>query len=206
MTDRQYYRWRRLTDSERNKVLTERRSLQRPWHSPPHGECDSQTYLITAACYEHSAVIGENVARMQQFSMSLLATCEGAGSRIYSWVVLPNHYHVLLANNEVRSLLRSLGQLHGQTSYQWNGQDGSRGRKVWFNATETGIRSERHFWATHLYVLNNPVKHRYVERWQDWPFSNAAEWLEKVGRDRAVAIWKEFPIDAYGADWDPPDL
>jgi putative transposase len=99
-----------------------------------------------------------------------------------------------------------LGRLHGRTSFQWNGEEGNRGRKVWFNATETGIKSERHFWSSLLYVMNNAVKHGYVERWQDWPYSNAADWLDSVGRDEAVRIWREFPIDDFGRDWDPPDL
>jgi putative transposase len=71
---------------------------------------------------------------------------------------------------------------------------------------ETGIRSDRHFWSSLIYVMHNPVKHRYVRRWQDWPFSNAAEWLESTGRDEAVLLWNEFPIDDFGRDWDPPDL
>jgi putative transposase len=204
--DRNYYRWRRLTPADRESVLSERRTQQRPWHSPHHVASASGLYLLTAACYEHAPIIGHSLERMSEFSSSLLKVCENNGTRTYSWVVLPNHYHVLLSTTDVHSLLRSLGQFHGRTSFAWNGEDNKRGRQIWCRAAETGIRSERHFWATHLYVLNNPVKHRYVPRWQEWPFSSAAEWLGEIGRERAVAMWREFPIDDYGADWDPPEL
>jgi putative transposase len=54
--------------------------------------------------------------------------------------------------------------------------------------------------------LHNAVRHGYVTRWTDWPYGNAREYLETVGRDKATHIWNEFPILDYGKDWDPPEL
>ncbi len=68
------------------------------------------------------------------------------------------------------------------------------------------MRSERHFWATLNYVHNNPVRHGYVERCQDWPFSSAREFLEQMGRKEAERIWREYPVLNYGEGWDDPDL
>jgi putative transposase len=55
-------------------------------------------------------------------------------------------------------------------------------------------------------VLNNAVRHGYVDKWQDWAYCNAREWLDEVGRERAEQLWQEFPIDRYGDEWDPPDM
>ncbi|MDP6507312.1 MAG: hypothetical protein QF886_27030, partial [Planctomycetota bacterium] len=104
--------------------------------------------------------------------------------------------------DEVKALLTRLGQLHGRTSFQWNGEENQRGRKTWFRAVETVMKSERHFWVTFNYIHNNPVKHEYVEKWQDWPFSSANIWLEKLGRTRMRGIWREYPPLDYGEDWD----
>lgn len=52
------------------------------------------------------------------------------------------------------------------------------------------------------YVHHNPVKHRLVERWQDWPWSSAVEVLEHIGEEEARRIWKRYPICDYGKDWD----
>ncbi len=64
------------------------------------------------------------------------------------------------------------------------------------------MRSERHFWATLNYIHNNSVKHGYVKRWQDWPFSSAKQFIEKYGRERTLEIWKEYPVLEYGVGWD----
>jgi putative transposase len=195
-----------MSDEERQAALADRRRHFRPWHSPPHLESESGLYLVTGSCFEHHPIIGQSWSRMGDFSDTLCETFEAARMSNYAWAILPNHYHALVKAAEVSTLIRSLGHMHGRTSFSWNGEDNCRDRQVWFNLVERSIRTERHFWASLIYVLNNPVKHGYVERWPDWPFSNAAEWLESVGRDEALRIWKEFPIDDYGQEWDPPDL
>jgi putative transposase len=126
--------------------------------------------------------------------------------RIFAWNVLPNHYHALVRTTDVKALLKGLGQMHGRTSFQWNGEEQRRGRQVWHNAAETAMKSEGHFWATFNYVLHNAVHHGYVQRWQDWPWSNAAEYLAAVGADAAESVWKAYPILDYGKGWDAPEL
>jgi len=203
--DREMYRWRNLTPEQRERVLAYRKDNRLPWHSPPHFEAESQTYLLTAACYEHVSIIGKNPERMEEFESSLLETLQQAQT-VHAWVVLPNHYHALVRAAKVKELLKAIGLLHGRTSYQWNGEDNRRGRKVWFNCVETAMKSDRHFWATLNYVLNNAVHHGYVERWQDWPYSNAAQYLEEIGRDEVLRRWREYPVLDYGKDWDAPSL
>ena len=204
--DRQHYRWRQMTEAQRTATMAHRREYRLPQHSPPHYDSESGLYLVTAACFEHHSIIGQSMERLAAFEKSLLETCVSCDWSVFAWIVLPNHYHLLLRSGDAKALVGSLGLLHGRTSYEWNREEDHRGRKVWFNAVETGIKSERHFWAALLYVLNNAVKHRYVERWQDWPFSNACEWLMSVGREQALRIWKEYPIADFGREWDPPDL
>lgn len=131
---------------------------------------------------------------MQDFSRDSFKILENFCDEIYAWCVLPNHYHVVVLTRKLSDLLSDIGQLHGRTSFNWNGEDAARGRKVWFNCVETTMKSYRHFWATLNYVHNNPVHHRYVKQWQDWPFSSGAEFLKKVGRERATEIWNEYPI------------
>ena len=70
------------------------------------------------------------------------------------------------------------------------------------NGFERKIKSERHFYASLNYVLNNAVHHGYVENWQDWVWSNAKQYLEKTGREKAVKIWLAYPILDYGKKWD----
>src|SRR5262249_16938894 len=150
--ERLMYRWRRMTATQREQVLASRKQERLPWHSPPHYVSDTGFYLITAACYEHRPVIGHSCERMTDFESRLLRTIREHAQAIFAWTVLPNHYHVLTQTNQARHMLLQLGQLHGRTSYLWNGEERSRGRKVWCNAAETAMKSERHYWATLLYV------------------------------------------------------
>ena len=200
------YLWRKLNEKQREELLEFRRFNDRPWHSPDHRESQNGRYLLTAACYEHHPIIGVNPKRLSELSEGLLKTMEVTCEKIYAWCVLPNHYHALVLTRTLAELLHDIGQLHGRTSFAWNGQDGQRGRKVWFNCVETAMKSDRHFWATLNYVHHNPVHHRYVRQWQDWPFSSGAAFLQQTGRERAAELWKEYPIDEYGKGWDTPEM
>jgi putative transposase len=204
--DRPMYRWRELTSDQRQQTLDYRRSNRLPWHSPPHYQADTAYYLITAACYEHRHVLGVSDARMRAFEQQLVGTFTAHTLSLFAWNVLPNHYHALVAVLDVKRLLHVLGQLHGRTAYDWNGEDVRRGRKVWCNAAETAMNSEGHFWASLNYVLHNAVRHGYVPRWQEWPYSNAEQYLAQVGRELALRRWRAYPLFDYGNDWDPPDF
>jgi putative transposase len=52
------------------------------------------------------------------------------------------------------------------------------------------------------YIHHNPVKHGYVRRWEAWPFSSAAEFIEKEGRERALELWTKHPVGETGKGWD----
>jgi putative transposase len=198
-----FYYWRRLDPEQRAEVLAERQRQPRPWHGPPHSTAAGQ-YLMTAACFEHQSYIGKDSSRMAEFEAELLDTVAAHASQVNAWVVLPNHYHVLVATNDLRGLFGAIGQLHGRTSFRWNGQDNSRRRQVWHRCVETAIKSEGHYWASLNYVLHNPVRHGYVTKWTEWPYSSATRYLEEMGREEAVRIFRCYPILDYGKDWDPP--
>lgn len=196
------YNWRKMTPEMKAQALESRRLRKLPWHSPPHLDLGYCEYLITAACYEHMPVLGKNTDRMAECEAAILAVCQQFSSETFAWCVLPNHYHVLLRTDHIKALCRDLGKFHGRSSFAWNGEDGKKGRRVWFNCFERSMRSDRHFWATLNYVHHNPVHHGYVTHWQDWPYSSAAEFLAQVGREKASEIWHAYPIMDYGKKWD----
>jgi len=174
-----------------------------PWHSPPHLDFTGlHQYLISSSCYEHALIIGKDAQRMTGCEASVLETCRGLSSDIYAWCILPNHYHVLLRTEQIKELRLELGQFHGRSAFEWNGEDDCRGRKVWYNCFERFIKSERHFWATLNYVHHNPVHHGYTKNWEDWPWSSARAFLERLGREKAKEIWLRYPILDYGKKWD----
>jgi putative transposase len=200
------YKWRLLSERERNELLEWRKSRGHPWHSPPHRAGSTSVYHLSASCYEHKPHIGASIQRMRDFCERLLTTLADSTSVLYAWCVVPNHYHALVRTPDVLKTIRALGELHGRTSYDWNAEDGTRGRKVWYRCVERNIRGERHRMATMNYVHNNAVHHGYVETWHEWPFGSAQEYLEKLGYAKAREIWKEYPILEFGKGWDDSSL
>ena len=68
------------------------------------------------------------------------------------------------------------------------------------------MRSDEHVQATLNYIHHNPVHHGYVERWQEWPYSSAAIYLQAVGMAEAERRWKAYPVLDYGKGWDDPEM
>lgn len=140
--------------------------------------------------------------RLAWFERQLLDTLNGIGAPCAAWCVLPNHYHVLVQIADMKSFGREIGRLHGRTSFQINREDSARGRRVWYDYEDRCMRSEAHYWTTVNYIHNNPVKHGYVRRWQEWPFSSVHAYLEAKGRDWMVDLWLSYPVLSYGDKWD----
>ncbi|MGZ0708344.1 transposase [Coraliomargarita sp. W4R53] len=196
------YDWRKMCEAERQAVFSQRQLRGGSWRRPPVWNLGGTRYMITAACFEHVSYIGNSIERISGFETSLLTEIDPYVSCIYAHAILPNHYHVLLETNDIGKLRIELGKFHGRTSFNWNKEDGTQGRKVFHGSAETAMKSERHFQATLNYIHNNPVKHGYVDKWQDWPYSSAAQYLAAVGKEEAAQHWLEYPIDRYGEDWD----
>lgn len=196
------YRWRHLSPEDQVSLLEWRRKLNRPWHSPPHFTKSSGWFHLTAACFEHECIVGNSNDRMKEFCGELLQCMDQTCTSVSAWCVLPNHYHVLVEVSDLKVVLRSLARLHGRSAHSWNGADATRGRKVWCAAADRWIRNEGHFWATLNYIHHNPVKHGWAQRWQDWPFGSATDYLRSVGREKAKNIWGQYPVLDYGRGWD----
>ena len=196
------YDWRRMTDRERADALASRRAREHPWHAPPTSRRGDSFYHITSACFEHAPILGRSPERLTEFEAEVLTSLEQAGMRARAWCFLPNHYHLLVELDDAAPVKRLLGRAHGRSSCRWNREEGRTGRKVWYKAADRYMRGERHFWATINYIHNNPVKHGYVKRWQDWPWSSAAGFLKEVGHAEGERIWREFPVLDYGKGWD----
>jgi REP-associated tyrosine transposase len=152
------YVWRQLTLRQRKELLEWRKMRGHPWHSPPHRlNFGRLRFLISAACYEHRHYIVHCLRRFDHFAGDLLAVLAAHANQSFAWCVLPNHYHALVAAEDIKRLIHQLGRLHGRTSYAWNTEERTRGRKVFFRAVE---REAKHVWREY------PI-HDYGKNWDD---------------------------------------
>ena len=195
-------RWRKMSEDERKQELKRRQIARHPMHSPRHYDSGRRIYLVTAACYEHRPHIGFSDARMDHFADTLRSLIADHCERLDAWVVLPNHYHVLVLTDDLTGFLKQLGRMHGCMAHAWNGEENSRGRKVWCNAVERKIQNDRHHVAAMQYIHHNPVKHGRAGKWTDWKWSGASEYIQQIGRDEAERRWREYPLHLFGKGWD----
>jgi len=195
------YEYRKLSEGERGEIRHYRMQHGYPLHAPPHPRQEQGYFLISSAIFEHKHLLS-TPARRTGFEIKILESFNQEGCEVHAWVVLPNHYHVLLNTGDFRSVSMIVKRLHGSSSREWNLQDGMIGRKVWFNFSDRKMRGDRHFFATFNYIHYNPVKHGYVEVETDWPWSSIHLYLADHGQEWILETNKEYPILDYGRKWD----
>ncbi|OGV55435.1 MAG: hypothetical protein A2X45_24005 [Lentisphaerae bacterium GWF2_50_93] len=195
------YNYRKMTEEQQKDVLRTRRINKLPLHEPFHKYDEhAKLYLITAANYEHKTIMSSEARRicLEDLFLSVLNNDE---SCLHSWCILPNHYHLLI-KTELSKFKKTIARIHWRTSHQWNIEDSTPGRNVWFRFSDRAIRNESHFWATVNYIHSNPVKHGYVKKANNWETSSLEDYLERYGREKLVAIWRKYPVGDYGKGWD----
>jgi len=197
------YDYRGLTIQQRQELLRQRRKKGYPPHSPPHTMRDQSVYLITASCFEHSCHMGpSNPGRRSEFLSLLFEKIIGQEIEILGWVILPNHYHLLVKVDEFETIGKTIRALHGVTACQWNRDEKAAGRKVWYRYSDRAIRSERHYFTTLNYIHYNPVKNRYVDDPYGWIESSVHWYRERFGRSWLQDLWRKYPLRSYGKGWD----
>ena len=116
------YAYRNMTDEQREHVIAGREQRGYPPHSPPHLDAPNGYRIVTATCFEHASILDSEV-RLASFEDRVLHLLSETNHECAAWVILPNHYHLLVKVRDIKVLSRDLGQLHGSTSFKWNSED-----------------------------------------------------------------------------------
>jgi len=196
-----YYEYSKLTPEERAQLVRERLARGYPPHSPPHPVRDQPVYMLTAACYQHACHMHIEDRRRQLLDALFEAFVHDA-MEVRAWVVLPNHYHILVHTRDFRALSANLRYVHGTLARRWNMEDAIPGRQVWYRFTDRALRSERHYCVTLNYIHHNPVKHRWTASPYDWAASSVHWYLRHHGREWLRDLWARYPVRSYGQGWD----
>lgn len=197
------YEYRKLSPKEREEIVNYRRAQGYPLHAPPHPFREAGTYLISAANFEHQAVMN-SPQRRTEFETQLLNSMKEIANTLIAWVVLPNHYHVLINIQSLDDVSAALKHLHGTTSREWNIEDDLTGnRRVWYRFVDTLIRNKMHLHMAFNYIHYNPVKHGYVCDPYDWTWSSLQMYYEDKGKNWLEEQWATFkPSSDFGKGWD----
>lgn len=114
---------------------------------------------------------------------------DGERYRLFAWVIMPNHVHVLFQTMAGWPLPRIVASWKSFTGRRLSpllpqpvGTDTAR--RVWHREYwDRFIRDERHFCSAKEYIHNNPVKAGLVRRPEDWMWSSARLALQQVGEE-----------------------
>ena len=128
---------------------------------PPHIYEDNSCYFVTTSLAHRQRLLDTDAKRALVRDV-LKEAIQQYGIRLYAWVVLANHYHLLLKTSEIAPIYKFIKRLHGDSAIRLNKLDDAPGRHVWHQYWDRFPRSEQDFWAYFNYIHVNPIKHGYV--------------------------------------------
>jgi REP element-mobilizing transposase RayT len=93
--------------------------------------------------------------------------------RLSTWVIMPNHVHLLMTPCYGHALSRILHSIKSYTALEANRLLNRKGQFWMPESFDRYIRDKKHFAAVVAYIENNPVKARLCQKPEDWPYSSA---------------------------------
>ncbi|HMO79677.1 MAG TPA: transposase [Pyrinomonadaceae bacterium] len=119
---------------------------------------------------------GESWLRIPQIANVLQETLlkwDGERYRLISWVIMPNHGHILVTPFEgfpVSDIMHSIKSYTAHFANELLKRKGRFWAKEYFDRY---IRDQRHFANTIAYIENNPVKAKLCRSPEEWPYGSA---------------------------------
>jgi len=194
---------------------------------PPHIYANNACYFVTASTAHHQKLF-DTLPKRTLLHNTLKTATEDYDIQLYAWVILVDHYHLLLKTGETIPLYKFIKRLHGESAIQLNKIDRTPGRKVWYQYWDRFPRNEKDFWGYFNYIHINPIKHHYVSIRDDnilrvegkllkfpknrtsdihaclaeYPYSSYSYYLKQYGEAFLDDAWLYYPIPDYLANDD----
>ena len=96
--------------------------------------------------------------------------------RLLSYVLMPNHWHLVVWPTDDGELSRFMAWLTGTHSKRWHQRRRTVGSGTIYQGRykASAVKDDHHFLTVCRYVERNPVKARLAERAADWPWGSAS--------------------------------
>ena len=159
-------------------------------HNPPHVFLDESVYFLTAAIYRKRPLL-QSAALKWRLLESIEHTLESFEWVLWHWVILDNHYHLMVKSAKGCDLSRIFKLIHGVSGFYIK-QAVRAENPIWWNFWDYCPRDEADYFRHLNYLFNNPVKHGYVADLNDYPFSSFPRCLAEQGKDSLVKQFKEY--------------
>lgn len=173
---------------------------------------------VTSRGNERREVFRDDADRCE-FLRLLGRTVDLFAWKLHAWVLMGNHYHLLLATPEP-TLSRGMRQLNGDYAQHFNRRHGRDGHVFQGRFKAILVQREAHLLEVARYVVLNPVRAGLVKSAADWPWSSfrstagldpAPAWLDASilletfasRRAPAAAKYREFVEGEGASNYEP---
>ena len=165
-------------------------------HQPKHIYIDNQTYFITSHLFDRKFLF-DSATKKDKLLLKLFSFAWEERIELRAWVVLNNHYHVLLKVSDGHSISNYMGRIHSGLTFEMNEQEGMKGRRLWKNYWDWCIRDEADYWRHFNYIHHNPIKHGIVGEMVHlggYRYSSYWNYLRKKGSQWLRSVMEDYPI------------
>ncbi|MCK5412791.1 MAG: transposase [Candidatus Pacebacteria bacterium] len=135
-------------------------------HSPLHIYQDNTFYFISARTVK-SVKIFNTEDKKKVIIKTLNNVLERYKYLLYAFVILDNHYHIIIKTNKGNDLKYLIKDFHALSSKELNKMSNKKGRKVWYQYWDYCLRDEKDFLLHLNYIHHNLVKHKYVNKQEE---------------------------------------
>ena len=148
---------------------------------------DSGWYFITAGTYRKEHILGPDKHK-DLVASAMRTLCAAESLLLHAWVVLSNHYHLIISSEGIANIPQFIRKLHSKTARDLNDADTSPGRRVWYQYWDKQLTIETSYLARLNYIHQNPVHHGIVARADLYRWSSLREFEERVDRSLAASV------------------
>ena len=134
-----------------------------------HATSNAHTYMITSSTWGRRAVFRNE--RWASLMIDTFYHYRGSAYLLHEFVIMPDHVHVLLT--PLTSLEKAVQFIKGGFSYRAKKEFGSN-MEIWQKGFSDHRVRDANDYASHVsYIHQNPVKERFCERPEQFPYSSA---------------------------------
>ena len=139
-----------------------------PHHVTQRGNGKARTFFSEADYQLYKDLLTENAQK--------------TGVEVWSWVLMPNHVHLILVPPDPDALRRCLAPVHRYYAGHIHTREHRTGH-FWQGRFGCVAMDETHLLAAVRYVVLNPVRARLVARANDWRWSSVHAHLDPATGD-----------------------
>lgn len=147
--------------------------------------------------------IFEDDADYEAFERVLCEAVERTETRLLSYCLMPNHWHLIVWPQQDGELSRFVGWLTLTHTQRWHAHRHSTGSGHLYQGRFKSfpIQEDEHFSAVARYVERNALRANLVRRAEKWRWGSLYRWLRNTADDRRLLAAWPLPRKASWVDY-----